>query len=212
MEKPIDFETLQGMDVDADNDFLQFLLKSMIIGTDVPVNYIDANQEVDFARTLVMQNSSFVRRVISDQNSFSPSFSKMIQILYHNEYLLTNNNTDNKNDELKNENVELNELKIIFPVPVFLSLNATNDQISSSSQLIDFITSVYVDDNAENAAELKIEFKKEIVRKILPNINWDEYDKLFKKVNIDINEKSLTDEVNNSSSGEESEDDNFDEL
>ncbi|PTU25707.1 hypothetical protein DA469_22365 [Bacillus subtilis] len=124
-EKPLDFDTLSGMDVDADSDFLQFLLKSAVNGTGVPANYIDASQDVDFARSLVMQNSTFVRTIVSDQASFSESFSELIRILYRNEYHLNDNRKDKDNEKKKKDSqdyIDVNDIEVLFPPPISLNL------------------------------------------------------------------------------------------
>lgn len=222
-EKPIDFDTLQGMDVDADNDFLQFLLKSAINGTKVPVNYIDASNEVDFARTLAMQNSTFVRSIVVDQGDFSESFSQLYRILYRNEFLTQERKTlddinrekkdkDNKKpikkeddkkkkdadkkDKDDSDTVDLNYISVLFPVPIALNLNNINDQISNTSQSIDFHTSLYVDDqdmsNTEMNNKVKLAFKRKLARKLLPNIaDWDEMDKLFEEAQMEAMEQDI---------------------
>jgi hypothetical protein len=198
-EKPLDFDTLQGMDVDADNDFLQFLLKSAIGGTGVPVNYIDATQDVDFARSLAMQNSTFVRTVVSDQQSFSASFSLLMRMLYRNEYLDTRRNPSDKEDAKNNgkqkasteaTNVDLDDISVLFPPPITLNLNNINDQISNSSQTLDFVTSVYIDETEADPTK-KLNFRKKVVRKLIKTIDWDEMDALFEESEMDSAEDSL---------------------
>jgi hypothetical protein len=196
-EKPLDFDTLQGMDVDADNEFLQFLLKSAIGGTGVPVNYIDATQEVDFARTLAMQNSTFVRTIVSDQATLSESFSKLVRILYKNEYMsdIKEDKEGKKEGDNKKladyQNIDLDDIHVVFPAPISLNLTNVNDQINNSSQTLDFITGIYVDENDVDSSNKKLKFRQKVVRELLPNIDWDKMDKLFEESEMDSTEESL---------------------
>jgi hypothetical protein len=186
-EKPLDFDTLQGMDVSADTEFLQNLLRSAIGGTGLPMNYVDASQEVDFSRSLAMQNSTFVRTIVSDQASLAPAFSKMIRILYRNEYLHDIEDKKKKNDD---QNVILDEIKVRFPAPISLNLTNVNDQISNSMQTVDFITSAYIDDT-DGDTSMKLEFKKQVVREFLPNIDWDLMDSLYDKAQMNKTKETL---------------------
>ncbi|WCS68253.1 hypothetical protein Goe21_01430 [Bacillus phage vB_BsuM-Goe21] len=197
-EKPLDFDTLSGMDVDADSDFLQFLLKSAVNGTGVPANYIDASQDVDFARSLVMQNSTFVRTIVSDQASFSESFSELIRILYRNEYHLNDNRKDKDNGKKKKDSqdyIDVNDIEVLFPPPISLNLTNINDQISNASQTVDFITSSYIDETDADTSK-KTSFKKKIVRQMIPNIDWDLMDRLYEDALMDSTENAL--KTNNS--------------
>jgi len=215
-EKPLDFDTLQGMDVDADDPFLQFLLKSAITGTGIPVNYIDASQEVEFSRNLAMQNSTFVRAIVVHQAMFSDAFSKLVRILYKNEYLTNvdkkdkgkDNNTANAKSTKKTdrENISLEDIKVTFPTPITLNLTNVNDQISNSSQTVDFITSIYFDENDMDTAK-KVKFKRKIVRELMPTtVDWDKLDKLFEESLVENMEEKIknggsSDEGDMSSSG-----------
>lgn len=222
-EKPIDFDTLQGMDVSADNDFLEYLLKSMIQGTGLPVNYIDASQEVDFARTLAMQSSTFVENIVSDQSQLQPSATKLIQILYENEYQNENVlNYDNKNkngnsdDNVKKKRkkdsnyIDVNSIIVSFPVPISLTMNNTNEQIGNSTQILDFAISTYYSENSDdpNADLKKLIFKKNLAKKILPNLDWDMYDDVFRQTEIEAM-ASILNKPSDDTSGDTDMDDDF---
>jgi hypothetical protein len=209
-EKPLDFDTLQGMDVDADNPFLQFLLRSAITGTGIPANYVDASQDVEFSRNLAMQNSTFVRSIVVHQQMFSEAFSKLLRLLYKNEYLVDENNNgiadeleekDKKKKISDNQNVSLDDIKVTFPTPITLNLTNVNDQISNSSQTVDFITSIYFDENDMDTAK-KTTFKKKVVRELLPTtIDWDKIDKIYEESQIDAMERKVNQGGSDDSSG-----------
>jgi hypothetical protein len=113
---------------------------------------------------------------------FSTAFSKMLRILYRNEFL-TDNNSENK-VKTDSENIDLDSISVLFPAPITLNLTNVNDQISNSSQTLDFITSIYIDENDTDTVK-KSDFRKRVVRELLPNIDWDKMDKIYEESVID---------------------------
>lgn len=175
------------MDVDADNPFLEFLLKSAIAGTGVPVNYIDASREVDFARNLSMQNATFVRSIVVHQHMFSKAFTKLIRLLYRNEFMYEGADKKDKGTKKKDKNeneIDVDDITVKLPPPISLNITNVNDQINNASQTLDFITNIYIDENNPDYAT-RLKFRKKAVRKLLPHIDWNEYDALFESALVE---------------------------
>lgn len=108
--KPFEVETLPGMNVEITNDFLDYLLKTMISGIGVPPEYLSYTEGTEFARSLSMMNGKFVRSVVVYQQVFGTQFSKLFQTLFKNEYLNENkylisdrNKHKIKKNEIKNQ-------------------------------------------------------------------------------------------------------------
>ena len=190
MEKPIEIDTIPGMDTNSDEDWLNFLLRGIIKGTGFPANYIDATNEVDFAKTVVMQNAIFVRSLVSDQEDFEEQFTSLIRKLYINEF-----DDGTNSDDIRDQAEGLN---VIFPRPRILNLTNINDHISTASQTIDFLTATYIDDASSEPddAKTKLEFKRSIAKEVIPSLDWDKIDKLFKDAQSKVKEKKLSDKVN----------------
>lgn len=201
--KPVEIDTVQGMDIDVDNDFLNNLLKSAVSGTGVPESYIDETHNVEFARTLAMQNQAFVRSIVCYQSDFSEYYSKIMQKLYYNEYMI-NDETNNVNLSIHNKKknrdstIDLNDIKVKFNPPIYLNLTSTNDQISNASTTIDFIISVYINDEDEDAVVKKLEFKKALAEQyFLPTMDWESFNRIYEENKInDIKKKVNTNAVN----------------
>lgn len=217
-EQSITFDTIQGMDVQSDRDWNEFLLKSVIKGTGFPANYIDSSNDVDFARTVIMQNQLLVRKVVSDQESLSEPMTELIRKVYQYEYETINkdqmdnnkddkvtletevsnatNNISNMEDQLEEHNINeeiINNLEVIYNPPVALNLNNVNDQISSATQTLDFVMSSYFDDQ-EDSDEIKIKklkFKRKAVEVLVPSIDFDKFDELFEAAGIETKEEIL---------------------
>jgi hypothetical protein len=191
-EKPIEIDTLSGLDAQLDNDFLDFLLKAQISGMGCPSTFIDYTEQVEFAKTLTMQNGKFIRSTINYQKSYGEQWSKFLRILYKNEYL------NSKEDELsaketddKNESVVLEKIIVKFQIPS--SLNVTNivEQINNAQNVIDFIVNTYISETEENTDIKKFEFKKMVTKDFVPSIDWNKYDQLLAKVEIRAKEIEL---------------------
>lgn len=207
-EKPIEFDTIQGMDVQSDREWNEFLLKSVIKGTGFPANYIDSSNEVDFARTVIMQNQLLVRKVVSDQTYISDQMTELVKRIYKFEFDNINNNnltaekdSENLNDEekeLQNLVEEIvNNLSVVYSPPVTLNLNNVNDQINNASQTLDFIINSYCEDqdDSDESKKVKLKFRRKVVEKLIPSIDFEEYDQLFKEASMETTEERLLDKT-----------------
>lgn len=196
-KKPVEIDTLQGMNVDLNDDFLQYLLKAMISGLGIPPEFLSYSEQTEFARSLAMQNGKFVRAIIVKQKIFAEQFSTLMRLLYENEFL---NNDNDKNNDNK---FDTNRIRVEFPSPSSLNMTNLSEQISNSTQIIDFITNTLVGEN-ETDEKLKTEVKREVSKKILPSFDWDMYEDLLTKCKANVTKENLTNKANKS--GEETED------
>lgn len=176
-DRPIDIDTLPGMDVDMNNDFVEYLKNSLMSGMGVPRNLIDVTSDVDFARTISAMNSNFVRSVIKYQKKLTPPFTRFLQILYRNEYRFVNDG------ENKENLVDLHNIKVSFPSPATLSMNNILDQLQAADQNAEYISSqLYPLTNDQRNEEKRIMLKTLIVKDLVPSVDWERYSELMKKV------------------------------
>jgi hypothetical protein len=180
-ERPIEIDTLAGMDIDMNNDFVEFLKDSMLSGIGVPRTLIDATKEIDFARTLSAQNANFVRNVIKYQKKFTQPFTKMYRKLYQNEYKYDNN----KESEVLNF-VNVDDIKVSFPSPATLNMANLTDQIQVADQNAEFISAQYypMDQTGSNEPK-RLKMKSAIVRELLPGIDWDKFDEIKEEIDME---------------------------
>jgi len=206
-EKPLDIDTVPGMDVEVDNDFMQNLLKSIVSGTNTPFNYIDVSADVDFARSLAMQNNTFVRSVISHQKEVSDFYTSLFKALYENEYpdeTVDSTTTSNDKKEAKTISVDTDKIKVVLQAPVYLNISTLNDQISNASTTVDYVVSNYYSDSDDEAK--KNEFKRQVTRDLLPHMNWDKYDAIYDTVTKNENREAIQKQLTPNSEGEDSSD------
>lgn len=229
--RPFDIDVISGMQVDINDELMEKLLKSAIIGTGVPYNYIDATNEIDFARSLSMQNQGFVKKVVNYQQVFSRFFTKIIRKMYKYEFGIDDidETKNNKLKEIKIKNkkrgkkskkdddadshssmIDIEKIEIVFPEPVLLNVTTNNEQIEATNTTIEYITEIYVDANDENADDIKRRFKKELARSVyMKNLDWEAIDKAYDKMQEDSIEEKLLEKISKASqgSGEEGTDD-----
>jgi hypothetical protein len=186
-EEPIKIETLQGMDVDMTNDFLEFLKDSMMSGIGIPRTLIDATKEIDFARTLSAQNANFVRNVIKYQKKFTPPFTKLFRKLYENEYKYTN---DQESDILSL--IDLKDIKVSFPSPATLNMSNLTDQIQTVEGNAEFISSQLITPDPTGMNDGKrLKLKAEIIKDLLPGVDWEKYEEMRDNLEVDFVEDEI---------------------
>lgn len=196
MERAFDIDVIPGMQVDIDDNNLDRLLRSAISGTGVPYSFIDASNDIDFARSLAMQNQGFVKKVIIYQKLFGEYFTKIVRKLWDNEFIISNEDKHIK--QVKEENSEENtinsqDILVSFPAPAALNINTVNEQLSSSEQLMTYLSELYHGD--EEVEERRV-FKKNLAKNIyLKNIDWDLVEKVFKESKVDLIEDKLEKEI-----------------
>lgn len=180
-DRPIEIETVPGMDADMNNEFVEYLKNSMMSGMGVPRNLIDVTSEVDFARSISAMNANFVRSVIKYQKKLTTPFTRLYQKLYENEYRFVNDseNTDNI--------VDVSEIKVLFPSPATLAMSNLLDQLQAADQNADFIASQIVPMKMDQSTEEdRLLLKTKIVRDLVPSVDWTKYEKMYDEVKLDV--------------------------
>jgi len=216
-QKPVEIDTIPGMNVEITNDFLDYLLKSMISGMGIPPEFLSYSEQTEFARSLGMMNGKFVRSILVWQKILGRQFTKLFRLLYQNEFL---NNYDiskaeKKLKKLEKENKDstalvdtkeekdrvaktesllsdvffnLEKLSVKFPPPQALNMTTITERINNSRDIIDFVTSTLVE---QDDAELQYEFKRELTKDMLNTFDWEKYDKLLSKARVNKTESKI---------------------
>jgi len=228
-QKPVEIDTIPGMNVEITNDFLDYLLKSMISGMGIPPEFLSYSEQTEFARSLGMMNGKFVRSILVWQKILGRQFTKLFRLLYQNEFLndydiskakkemekLNNVTTDenglvdNKEEKNKVDKTSsllndiffnLEKLSVKFPPPQALNMTTITERINNSREIIEFVAATLVD---QDDAELQFEFKRELTKDILNTFDWEKYEKILEKSELNKTESKIK---KASSQGEESSD------
>ena len=230
-EKAVEIDTTAGLNVDMDNDLLDYLRKAMISGLGVPSQMLNYSDEMEFARSVSMQNSMFLRSVISKQKKLTPPFTSLYRDLYNNEFgsslypfvdekdiqkkeKIYSSFLKNKEDELmkdpngkdedsNKDSIELERIEVKFPSPS--SLNATNlsEQISTGQGIVQAVTDIMLNQNGQVDEDHKHQFTVAIAKKYMPNVDWEDLEEIYQSTRIEGATEKMLNSVYNNSNGQQ---------
>ena len=199
-ERPVEVETLNmGNAAEVDSPYLEYLRKAIIGGMGVPAAFVGYSEEVAFARSLTMDNGRFLRRVVRHQKHYGRAMSRVLQILWRNEYmdleeLVGKKSATNKGgtdgekdddgeseeskarDELEALEVDVAKIVVRYPSPATLNMTNLSDAINQGQPVADFITETLASSEEE---PVKAELKKRVIQDLMPQIHWEKYEKLL---------------------------------
>ena len=167
--KPVEVETFAGDEISVENEFMEFLRRSALSGTGVPESYIGVRQEVEFARSLTMQNGNFVRRTVRYQKEVEEFYSKLLYNLYTRLHP-------------KDADVKETTIQAKFTPPSTLNSQNVNESMTTAIEIADKITETLV---GEEDAELRRQLKIKILERRLPQIDWIEMNDLLREVQLE---------------------------
>lgn len=167
-----------------DNDFLNWLSNNIFSGIGLPSAYLTEVENVDFAKTLAMQNSRFIRSIVGEQVTFGFGYSELVRKLFLKEHP---ESVDPKAGEKGDDRrmIDVNSIEVKFPSPVSLNMTNLNDQIANLNTLIDEISDVIDVPEADRELAKPI-FKREMLKKYLANLDWDEMEEIMTKVKLEV--------------------------
>lgn len=180
-EKPVTFDTLSPLDNKTiDDEFLTWLSNNIFSGIGLPAAYLTEVENIDFAKSLSMQNSRFLRDCIAEQAILSNGFTELIRKIYAIESSPPKSgaNSDSEDDGSAERYVSPDRLSIIFPAPAALSLINIGDQLSSAGNIIDtLVNNLDLSDiKDENRDAIKDMIKSKIMRRNVSSFNWQTFD------------------------------------
>lgn len=131
---PVQFEVMQGQQIDPQTDLMEKLQNMAVNSTDVPVEIVQARQSMDYAIQATMSNSRFLKKVYNRQTIANRFLSSIMTKLYRGEF---NNPTA--------------VIKVNLPTPMFLNLTNTNQIIQNANDVAQAASEAFSDDLDENA-------------------------------------------------------------
>ena len=112
-DPPIRMEVMQGQQIETPTELMEKMEDMAVSSTDVPLEFINSVNSVDYAARFTMSNSKFLRKIYKRQAVCQKHFTVIFRKLYNWEY--------GENDCT---------MKIVLPTPAFLAL-------TNSQQLLD---------------------------------------------------------------------------
>ena len=163
-DSPIQFEVMQGQEIQTPTELLDGWKEEAINCTGVPIEFINTTMQVDYAMRFTMSNSKFLRNVYKRQFIVENLLSRLFSRIYNYEY--------NDNECL----IEVN-----LPAPTFLAATNTTQLIANAREYAQQIADLEYKEDGEE----KQEFIKMLIRHMLPTyINISLIDKLKEKASI----------------------------
>ena len=127
---PIEFEIMQGQQVEIKTELLS-LLEESAINQIVPLELIQMRQSPDYATQLTMSNTKFLRSVYNKQSDFQDILSPLITKLYDVEFSSTAT------------------IEVKLPPPLVINVTNTNQLIVNTSDFCNSIVEIMVDPQNE---------------------------------------------------------------
>ena len=170
-ESPIQFEVMQGQDINTDTELLDRLQDSAI-GDIVPRELVNTIEGVDFAMQITSTNLQFLRKVYGRQSIIENLLSVFFTDIYNYEY---------------GTNIKI---QCKLPTPVFLQLTNINQILQNNRDYAQMLAELEYDDTIEDAQTLQTIFMKNLVRHNLSSyIKIDEIDKIKEKTQLEYEKR-----------------------
>ena len=187
--KVLETDTIEAVNKPIDIELLEQQRRQAIAGTGAPhLMVINALDEVDFAKTLEMANSRFQSTVSAYKIDFNKGFTNLYR-------RLIKYSTDMEDDVIASFLFKFNTNKQ-------QELNITSEMINNFNQAVEVIESIqYTKDELEDkdgkASFKRIALRKELAKKYLPQLDFDELEDIFKRVDIESTDMTLQQRVSN---------------
>lgn len=176
-ERPVETEILSGQEVQLNTELMELLRNSYILGTGVPSAIMNYLNEADFAKSIETANTKFNGRVINYQLDLNPQITELYRALARW--------STNIPEEA------INELTVILPAPKNASNNITQEMINNFTSTADFLVQLYYGDGDPNTEIASKMFRKDLAKRKLTIINWDEVEEIFNETQKKANSETL---------------------
>ena len=174
----IDFEVMDGQNVDLHTDFEDWLEKMAIMGSGVPSVIMEYTDAADYAKSIVTANIKFAGRVATLQSDFEDPTTDLYK------QLIRNSNLD---DKLKEK--ILPHFRFSLPRPRVNANANLNDYISSMQGTANTIVDIQLGTDEsiiDNFQLVREELIRQTIKDHLPFIDWKEQDDRLEKAKLAV--------------------------
>jgi hypothetical protein len=135
---PIEFEVMQGQQIEIKTELLNLLEEAAINSTGVPLELIQSRQSPDYAMQLTMSNTKFLRFVYGRQSLFQQMIQPLLTKIYDIEYGTTDS------------------IDVTLPPPLFINVTNTNQLIVNTSDFCNSIVEIFMGDSQDDIIKAKV--------------------------------------------------------
>ena len=159
-QKPIEYDSIPAEEAQINSDYLMFLKNAMIAGTGVPQAFLGLREEVEYARTLTMQNGNFVRKVVRWQQDIARGYTELVRKLYEAVW----NNDDDENT------ADTTLFKALFTTPATLNDRNLAETFDTTYGLIEKMSETVAGTEDENKTR---ELRWRLLKQRMPQLEWE---------------------------------------
>lgn len=141
-QAPIDFEVMQGQQIEWQTEFMTSLEEMAVNSTDVPMEMIQMRNSVDYSSQLTMSSSKFLRKVYNRQSKYQKNLTRIFNKIYNNEF---------------DDNIQLS---VVLPPPMFLNITNTNQMMTNVNEYSQSVAQLILDPDEQDP------IKNEVIREI----------------------------------------------
>lgn len=183
---PITFETVEAAQTPINNELLENLKNEAINATPVPSAMVQgAMSELDFAKEVELANTRFMSMVSSYKIDFNSDITKMYRKILRWETTIDPN--------------ILKTLRFTLQMPTAKTLSVTNEMISNFNSMAEMLISTFLtkeeqkeaDADTENRGGVVREYRKQLIRTLIPQIDVDKFEELADKARNIANPNKL---------------------
>lgn len=143
-QSPIEFEVMQGQQIEIKTELLNLLEESAINVTGVPIEIIQNRQSPEYAMQLTMSNSKFLRFVYGRQSDFESIIEPFLSKLYDMEFASSD------------------QIRVVLPPPLFINVTNTNQLIVNTNDYCENVANIIMADEQNEAIKAKFVKKLKI--------------------------------------------------
>lgn len=166
-ESPIRMEVMSGQDINTPTDLMDRMEEQAIFTTDVPPEFLQTLNQVDYASRFTMSNSRFLKKVLKRQSICQKQYSITFRKFYNYEF--------NENDST---------IMVRLPAPAYLAIMNNNQLFENAKQQAQGTLELM--DGADEAEEdVKGMYQKLYIKKFIGTyVNIDEAQEMFEEAKM----------------------------
>lgn len=185
-ERGFETEILQGQDIQINNELMELLRNSYILGTGVPSAIMNYLNEADFAKSIETANTRFQGRVMSYQLDFNESITAFYRLVAKQSGVMT--------DE------DLVGLSVTLTPPKFANNMIKSEALNAFNTLREFVLNLFLGDgwqNDPNNMSLAKELTKYLIDKFIPALDIQSIEEELETIKLKVQEEKLNPANNN---------------
>ena len=172
----IQTDYIEGQNVDMDNDFLRYLLNSIVTTFGLDSAVLDAtNGNLNFASTLAMESTQISNMIRNEQTELLPAFKAMVLKI-----------CDIMGSDKLRQAIDNDEIEVEFFSPKSLILKTSTDELNNAKTYADTIADNVPELNTDgvNVEKLRTRFVYNLIRD-RANIDWAFVDKTLQEAKFE---------------------------